>query len=213
MILYFVRHGETDWNKERRVQGQIDIPMNEFGRHLARETAKGLKDIPLDVCFTSPLGRAKETAEIILKGRNVPVYEDWRIAEIALGGYEGKCCSKSNWELPEEFRKFHDAPEQFVAASGGEDFFEVKERTGAFLRELCKRKEYKDSSVLISTHGAALAGLLNNLRNEGVEKFWGIGVHKNCAVTKAVVTGEDVKIEWENRVFYKDQVESWDESY
>ena len=66
MKIYFVRHGETDWNKDRKIQGQVNISLNEFGRHLARETAKGLKEIPFDVCFTSPLDRARETAEIIL---------------------------------------------------------------------------------------------------------------------------------------------------
>ena len=72
MKIYFVRHGETDWNKERKIQGQVDIPLNEFGRHLARETAKGLRDVPFDVCFTSPLGRARETAEIILQRCSYP---------------------------------------------------------------------------------------------------------------------------------------------
>ena len=84
MKLYLVRHGETDWNRARKIQGQVDIPLNEFGIHLAEETGKGLKDIPVDLCFTSPLGRAKQTAEIILKGRDVPVIEEPLIMEMAL---------------------------------------------------------------------------------------------------------------------------------
>ena len=75
MKLYIVRHGETDWNKARKIQGRSDIPLNEFGRHLARETAKGLADVHFDLCFTSPLSRAKETAQIILDGRDVPIIE------------------------------------------------------------------------------------------------------------------------------------------
>ena len=67
MKIYLVRHGETDWNKERKIQGQVDIPLNAFGIHLAEETAKGLRDIPFDICFSSPLGRAKDTARIILE--------------------------------------------------------------------------------------------------------------------------------------------------
>ena len=57
MKLYIVRHGETDWNKSRRIQGQVDIPLNEFGKTLAKKTANGLKDISFDVCFTSHLCR------------------------------------------------------------------------------------------------------------------------------------------------------------
>ncbi len=59
MVLYVVRHGETDWNKVKRVQGHTDIPLNEYGRHLARETAKGLKETRIDLAITSPLIRAK----------------------------------------------------------------------------------------------------------------------------------------------------------
>ena len=71
-MLYIVRHGETDWNREHKVQGRTDIPLNDYGRRLARETAEGMKDIPIDLCFTSPLLRAKETAQIILEGRMFP---------------------------------------------------------------------------------------------------------------------------------------------
>ena len=52
MVLYVVRHGETDWNKVKRVQGHTDIPLNEYGRHLARETAKGLKETRIDLAIT-----------------------------------------------------------------------------------------------------------------------------------------------------------------
>ena len=75
MKLYIVRHGETDWNKARRVQGFSDIPLNEYGRHLARETAEGMKDIPFDLDYTSPLVRSRETAENILAGRDLPLIE------------------------------------------------------------------------------------------------------------------------------------------
>ena len=92
MMLYIVRHGETDWNREHKVQGRTDIPLNDYGRRLARETAEGMKDIPIDLCFTSPLLRAKETAQIILEGRNVPLCDEERIQEISFGRYEGLYC-------------------------------------------------------------------------------------------------------------------------
>ena len=187
MRLYFVRHGETDWNKERRVQGQVNIELNEFGRHLALETAKGLKDIPFDVCFTSPLRRARETAELILEGRDVPIIDEERIGEIALGEYEGGCCSKTGWNLPEDFRKFFFAPDEYKAPLNGEDFYDMKKRTFDFLDELIHDEKWKDSNILISTHGVALAGILNNIKNEDISKYWGEGVHKNCAVTEVEV--------------------------
>lgn len=187
MKLYFVRHGETDWNKEKRIQGNVNIELNEFGRHLARETAKGLKDIPFDICFTSPLWRARETAEIILEGRDVLIVEHEKISEMAFGAYEGGCCSKAGWNLPEDFRKFFTDTAGYKAPEGGEDFYAMKKRTGEFLEELWRNEELRESNVLVTTHGAALAGILNNIKGEDVSNYWGIGVHKNCAVTEVEV--------------------------
>lgn len=209
MKIYFVRHGETDWNKERKIQGQVDIPLNEFGRHLARETAKGLRDVPFDVCFTSPLGRARETAEIILQGRDVPILEDKRILEMNFGVLEGKCCSKEGWDVPDSFQMFFDDPVHYQAPEGGEDFQAVRERTGDFLNWLFAQEQYRDSTVLVTTHGAAMAGLLNNLKKKPMAEYWGVGVHKNCGVTEVDVTDGRIDIISENKVYYTDVVKPW----
>ena len=79
MKLYLVRHGITDWNARKKIQGQVDIPLNEEGKRLARETAEGLSDVPFDLCISSPLCRAKETARIILRNRKTLILEDPRI--------------------------------------------------------------------------------------------------------------------------------------
>lgn len=209
MKIYFVRHGETDWNKERKIQGQVDIPLNEFGRHLARETANGLRDVPFDVCFTSPLGRARETAEIILQGRDVPILEDKRILEMNFGVLEGKCCSKEGWDVPDSFQMFFDDPVHYQAPEGGEDFQAVRKRTGDFLNWLFAQEQYRDSTVLVTTHGAAMAGLLNNLKKKPLAEYWGVGVHKNCGVTEVDVTDGRIDIISENKVYYTDVVKPW----
>ena len=209
MKLYIVRHGETDWNKARKIQGQSDIPLNEFGRHLARETAKGLADIHFDLCFTSPISRAKETAQIILEGRDVPIIEEPRIEEMSLGEHEGKCCSSDGWELPEEFHRFFDGPDKYRAPAGGEDFGQVRDRTGEFLEDLARNPQYADKQILVATHGAALAGLLCYIRKDPLSRYWGTGVHKNCAVTEVVWENGEFHILSENVVYYKDKVEPW----
>lgn len=209
MRLYIVRHGETDWNKAHRIQGQVDIPLNEFGRSLARKTAAGLQDIPFAVCFCSNLGRAIETAELILDGRDVPIIQDTRIAEMAFGEWEGKICSPDGWNLPKAFQKFFDDPEHYEPAKGGETFAEVKQRTGEFLSWLYGQKEYEGKNILIATHGAALSGMINNIKNEPLSQYWGTGVHKNCAVTEVEVTDGIPKIISENQVYYDDEVEEW----
>ena len=65
MKVYLIRHGETDWNSVRKLQGQTDIRLNDYGIELAKLTAEGLKDVDFDLIYSSPLIRAVETAEII----------------------------------------------------------------------------------------------------------------------------------------------------
>ncbi|MBR5474123.1 MAG: histidine phosphatase family protein, partial [Lachnospiraceae bacterium] len=89
MKVYLVRHGETDWNLVRRIQGNADIPLNEKGRAVARATAEAIKEMPIDVIFSSPLVRARETAEILVAGRGMEVQVDSRLKEIAFGEFEG----------------------------------------------------------------------------------------------------------------------------
>ena len=90
MIVYLMRHGETDWNKERRLQGRSDIPLNAFGMELAEKTAEGMKESPFDRAFSSPLDRAYTTARIVIGDRPVEVVKDDRLQEICFGPSEGQ---------------------------------------------------------------------------------------------------------------------------
>lgn len=210
MKIYMIRHGETDWNKERKLQGQIDIPLNAFGRHLAEETRPALKDVNFDLAITSPLGRAKETAQIVLGDRQIPLIEDTRIREMGFGEFEGLHCKGEQYDIPDpDFHYFYDDPEKYMPPKGGESFMDVSYRLGNFLEELFSNEELKDKTILISTHGAALCGILQLMKQKPIREFWGDGVHKNCAVTMAEEVDGEVQIFWENRTFYKAEVENW----
>lgn len=203
MKVYLIRHGETDYNKKRRLQGQCDTELNAYGRELAEITAEALREVPFDLAFTSPLKRAKETAKIILGDRQVPVVEDRRIQEISFGEYEGLCCQGENFNIPDKsFRNFFDAPEKYTIPPGGESFEEVIERTGAFLTELIGTEAYKDKTILVSTHGCALKAILANVKHPTLAQFWGAGVHKNCGVTIMEVADGKVNILEEGKLFY-----------
>lgn len=211
MRIYLVRHGETNWNRERKVQGSADIPLNDYGIHLAEETAKGLKDVEFDIAYTSPLIRAKKTAEIILAGRDVPLFEEPAIQEMDFGAYEGMCCSGEH-RAPEstEFNKFFTDTGHFIPAEGGETVQELLERTGRFLKELAHKTELAGKKVLVSTHGAAMTALLNCVKgNLEPGAFWGENVPPNCGVTIIDVKDGEMKITEENLVFYKEPVRTW----
>ena len=211
MRLYFLRHGETDWNVKRLVQGSTDIPLNEYGRYLARETAKGFKDVPIDVVYTSPLVRAKETAQLVLTDQN-PVYIDEpRIREMGFGKYEGMCISgpEKSPKSP-EFNKFFDDTVNFVPVEGGETMKELMDRTGDFLQELYENEELEKKNVLISTHGVTMTALLNHIKNNlSVECFWCEEVPPNCGVTIVEVKDGVPSILEESLVYYNEPVRKW----
>ena len=81
-MLYIMRHGKTDWNLKYKLQGKTDIPLNDMGRQMAEEAHERYKDVHFDVCYCSPLRRARETAEIVLSGRDIPMIIDDRLAEM-----------------------------------------------------------------------------------------------------------------------------------
>lgn len=88
-MIYFVRHGETDYNLEGIVQGQLDIPLNNKGIHQAHELKNKLKVLDIDVIFSSPLLRAKQTAQIIHENLNVEIKYDERLKEFFAGNMQG----------------------------------------------------------------------------------------------------------------------------
>lgn len=183
MYLYVIRHGITAWNKAKRMQGQTDIPLAEEGIELAVRTGKGMADVPIDLVISSPLTRAVETAECVIRGRNIPIITDKRIQEICFGEWEGECVQDSQ-KLPAGYMEqfFHD-PLHLPQAPGGETFLQVRERTGAFLDEIRTKTEYQDKNLLISTHGAAGRCLLSHFFEDGDVNIWRTGVPANCSVS------------------------------
>lgn len=205
MKIYMIRHGQTDWNKVKKLQGQVDIPLNEYGRRLAIETAPALAEVPFDIVYTSPLMRARETAELVIGGRDIPIIEEPRIREISFGAYEGLCYSEQGWNIPDKnFMNFFQAPEKYQAPEDGETFEEVSNRVADFLQELFANEELKEKTVLLSTHGAALCGILRVMKGAELKDYWGKGLHKNCAVTIVEVHDGQVEILEEKIVYYKE---------
>ncbi|MDY3919058.1 MAG: histidine phosphatase family protein [Candidatus Limivivens sp.] len=203
MKIYVIRHGETDWNVARRLQGRSNTDLNENGKKLAQMTGEALKGVPFACVFTSPLNRAVETAELVLAGRKIPIIPDERLLEISFGEYEGLSSKSTNYEIPDlDFMNFFQHPENYRTPPGGESLDQVEERTAAFLEDICSRQELEDQTVLVSTHGCAMRGLLNSLRNAPRSDYWNGGVPKNCGV--ALIESQKGKktLLWENKTFY-----------
>ena len=199
--MYIIRHGETQWNKVKRLQGQTDIPLAEEGIRLAKETGEGMRDLPMDLVISSPLTRAMQTAQLLTEGRNIPILTDERIIEISFGQWEGECILDSK-VLPEEFRRlFYEDPLHCMRPPGGETFDMVRKRTGEFYRSLLENSEYANKNILISTHGAASRCLLTQFY-EDKDDIWRGGVPKNCAVTIVEISDGVAEVMEKDRIFY-----------
>jgi broad specificity phosphatase PhoE len=192
MRIYIVRHGETDANKKGFAQGWTDDPLNDNGRILAKITGQGMKDIHFDQCISSPLIRARETAEIILResDNSVSVSFDDRIKEMNFGSFEGMSIRD------EMVIRFLNEPVVDYSFPNGESIKEVMKRTQEFLKELIAKDDGK--TYLVSTHGCALRAMLNFLYEDPFD-YWHGHVPYNCCVNiidvkdgKATLIADDI---------------------
>lgn len=203
MLIYIMRHGQTDWNAAKRLQGRSDTELNENGRELARRTGIALLDVPFTAAFSSPLKRAKETAVLALGGRDIPIVEDERLIEISFGVYEGLCSAKDHYEIPDKnFSRFFTAPDRYQVPEGGESFEQLHRRTADFLHDITTRQELEEETILVATHGAAGRALLNALRTFEMKDFWNGGVSPNCGIAILESHNGSIRLLKENQVYY-----------
>lgn len=182
-MLYIMRHGKTDWNVQYRLQGRTDIPLNDMGRSMAKTARETYRDVHFDICYVSPLIRAKETAEIFLQDRNIPIVVDERLAEMSFGEYEGMANIFQHPELP-IYKLFKD-PLNYVAAANAETFGDILARTRSFLDEIAIPLVEQGKDVLIVGHGAMNSALITNIRGVGIDRFWEIGI-ENCKLIQLI---------------------------
>ncbi len=174
MRIYLTRHGQTDYNAGDRMQGQIDIPLNQTGIEQARATREKVKDVTFDAVYSSTLGRAITTASIIGNIEPEKIIKDERILEAAYGRYEGVGYYKVG--LP--MASYWAFPEIFPAPPGVETIPEMIRRTSSFLSEL-EKKDYEN--VLVVCHGGIIRVIRGYLEDARRGFIWRPRP-KNCEI-------------------------------
>lgn len=174
MKLLLTRHGQTDWNVAGKIQGMTDTELNETGINQAKRTKKQLENKNIDVIITSPLKRAKKTAEIIGEDRKIPIIEDNGVVERYFGKFEGMTAKEFDFD---EIWNYKLNKQYEDAESVGALFNRVQ----GFLEKI--KKEYKDKTVLVVTHGGVSVPIRATLEGipEGMEVLRGLGLD-NCEV-------------------------------
>ncbi|MBQ6492005.1 MAG: histidine phosphatase family protein [Atopobiaceae bacterium] len=172
-MIYVVRHGQTQLNSRKALQGRSDLPLNDTGRDQARTLAKLFleRGVSFSRVFSSPLVRAVETARLAAPG--VPISCDERLAEMDYGPYEGMDLTSPAPEVIEFFSDFVHNP----APEGMEQLSSVVARTGEFVDTL----RGLPGDTLVSTHAIAMKGILEHLTPDSHGAYWSTYVG-NCAV-------------------------------
>ncbi len=145
------RHGETDWNRERRFQGHADPPLNDVGREQARELAQTLTGSGLAAVYTSPLARARETAEIVGAELGLPVEARPALREVDVGSWSGLTRDEVEERYPEGYRRWLDFSHGW---DDGETYDDLGRRVLADLLELAAR--HPRERIVVVSHGGTM---------------------------------------------------------
>ncbi len=171
--LLLVRHGETDWNRQKRFQGQIDVPLNEMGQLQAQQAGNFLSTVPIHHAVSSPLLRPKETAEIILQHHpDVPLELVDDLKEISHGLWEGALEAEIEQSFPGMLEQWQHAPET-VQMPEGENLQQVWERTiAAWDGIVQKAMQRPGETTMVVAHDAVNKAILCYVLGLGPEYFW-----------------------------------------
>jgi len=167
--LLLVRHGETDWNREGRYQGQTDVPLNARGLAQGEALAESQRGQPLDCVYASDLQRARQTAEILGRVTGAPVHLDRRLREMDQGVWEGQLFSHIQDDHRDLLAQRGREPLD-TRPPGGESVREVMARVLPLLDEIHRR--HPDGRVALVSHGAALAVIKIHVLDLPVEALW-----------------------------------------
>ena len=179
--ILLVRHGQTKWNVEMRLQGTLDSDLTETGIYQAKKLGERLSDIEFSKVFASPSGRTMKTAELVLGNRVSPIITDERLKEMNFGILEGKKVETLDERFKNEIAVMHEDPEIYNPSEyNGETYSELIGRTSDFLDDIISRENGK---ILVVAHGMSLMAIISAINNLEVKDFWSRGLKPNVSLT------------------------------
>jgi 2,3-bisphosphoglycerate-dependent phosphoglycerate mutase len=165
-VFYIFRHGETDWNKERRTQGHTNTPLNENGLRQADELALKLRTFPLEVIYSSDLDRAQMTGKAVSDQKQIPLIIDSRLREMSYGKIEGMLFAEAVELFGDEFKKLQSfkRAHDHVKFPEGETRHDSRIRFQSLIYDIIEKTDF--SHIGISTHGGAIRNFLHYYLDE-----------------------------------------------
>lgn len=158
--ILFIRHGETVFNIEGKIQGNLDSPLTEVGRRQALAVARRLHHTPPAHIYTSDLGRALVTAQLIAQLTRCPLSTDERLRERNMGIFQGLTFEEIAQRYPDESGQLKNASVDYVP-SGGESAAQTRQRAWTALNEFADR--HAEQEIAIISHGAVIAAVIRHI--------------------------------------------------
>lgn len=178
--VHLIRHGETNWNRERRAQGQQESVLTEAGKAQAQELASTLKDIDIHEVYCSSSIRTRETAAIAFADRSLPTVYCDQLREIHMGPWQGRLYEELKQAYPEQFDAFWNRPDNFML-EGAETFEQVQRRAMARLQRILD--ESQSHSIAIVSHGLLIKTILSFVEQRPLARVWEPPAMHNCALS------------------------------
>ncbi|OAK56176.1 phosphoglycerate mutase [Variovorax paradoxus] len=184
--LIAVRHGETAWNVDTRIQGHIDIGLNATGLWQARRAGAALADEPIGVVYASDLSRAWQTAQAIAEPHGLAVQPEPRLRERAFGNMEGLSFAEIEATLPAQAKRWRERDPEFEP-EGGESLLTFRDRVTGVAAELAAR--HPGELVVLVAHGGVMDVLYRAATRQGLQapRTWQLG---NAAINRMLWTPE-----------------------
>jgi broad specificity phosphatase PhoE len=190
--ILLIRHGETLWNRDQRIQGQKDVPLSSAGEDQARRLARRLEPLPLIAAYSSDSARALRTAQIVIGGRGLSIETSASLRERNFGAWEGLLWTEIQTKFPAQAARFHEDSVHFTA-EGGETWNQMQERVFRKITEIVDR--HSDGTVAVFTHGGPCkAAIMAALGLPPVQ--WRVWVASNASVHRLIHEGKSGRRLW-----------------
>jgi probable phosphoglycerate mutase len=189
-----IRHGETAWNVDTRLQGHLDVGLNAHGQWQARRAALALADEDIAVIYTSDLSRARATAQAIADHATSPVprkvHPEIGLRERGFGIFEGQTYAQISMDWPEESRRWRQRDPHF-APEGGETLTQLRERITRTVNSLASR--HLDEQIVLVAHGGVMDALYRMATGQDIEspRSWDLG---NAAINRLLWTPDGLTL-------------------
>lgn len=194
MKIYITRHGTTEWNLQRRLQGWQDSNLTKEGIDRAIKLGERLDNIDFDIIYTSPQNRAFETSRLIRGNKKTPIVTHDGLKELGFGIWEGLELSVIEKEYPKEYYIYRNNPVEYIPIEG-ESYFDLLKRVKEFLEEI---ETIDAENILVVSHGVTIKAIIKIINNLTLEEFSKLPVYTGTSLNIVEINESKMKLIMEN---------------